>query len=120
MQRMRAHIALAVVEDLYRVGQPVELDAFLLGVMDFFGARRAFGARAAIDAIDFLGAQPQADPHRIHRRVAGADHRDAAAERNRRVEFREFLARIRLQRVSSSLAESTPLSELPGMPSIDG
>ena len=30
------------------------------------------------------------------------------------------LARIRLQRVSSSLAESTPLSESPGMPSIAG
>ncbi|MFT3963406.1 MAG: hypothetical protein QM701_18535 [Propionivibrio sp.] len=34
--------------------------------------------------------------------------------------FGNSLARIRLQRVSSSLAESTPLSESPGMPSMVG
>ena len=47
--------------------------------------------RAAVDAVDLLGAEPQADAHRVHRGVAGADHRDALAERQRRVEVREVL-----------------------------
>ena len=84
-----AHAALAVVEDRDRVGQPVELDAFLLGVMHFLGARRRLGARAAVDAVHLLGAQPQRDAHRVHRGVAGADHGDALADRQRRVEVRE-------------------------------
>ena len=111
-----AHAALAVVEDLDRGGQPVELDAFLLGVMHLLDARRASARRAAVDAVDLLGAEPEADAHGVHRGVAGADDRDAPAERQRRVVSRRPSRRIRLQRVSSSLADSTPLSESPGMP----
>jgi hypothetical protein len=83
--------ALAVVEDLDRVGQPVEFHAFLLGMMDFFRARRALRFAAAVDAIHLLRAQPEADPRGIHRRVAGPDDGDAPAQRQRRVVVREFL-----------------------------
>ena len=69
----------------------MEFDALFLGVMNFFRSCRALRPRPAIDAVHFLGAQPEADPHRIHGGVAGADHGDAPAERKRRVVVREFL-----------------------------
>src|SRR6185369_17747005 len=78
-----AHAAVAVVEDRDGSGQPVELDALLLGVMDLLGAGGAFGPRAAVDAVDVFGAEPERDAHRVHRRVARADDRHAPAARQR-------------------------------------
>ena len=54
----------------------MKLDAFLLGVMNFLDACRAFRPRTAINAVDLFRAEPQ-DARRIHRSVAGADHRDS-------------------------------------------
>ena len=88
-----AHALLAVVEHLDRAGQPVELDAFLAGVMDLLGPRRRLGLAAAVDAVDLLGAEPQRHAHRVHRGVAGADHGDALARLHRRVEVGEVARR---------------------------
>ena len=71
---------LVVGEDLDGSVEPVEFDAFLLRVMDFFRPRGTFRPAAAVDAENLLSTQPQANPHGVHRRVAGADHGDAAAE----------------------------------------
>src|SRR5512138_3571710 len=45
----RADIAFAVVQDPDRIGEPVELDALLLSVMELFRARRALGPTAPVD-----------------------------------------------------------------------
>ena len=80
-----AHVALAVVQDLDRVGEPVEFDAFLLRVVHFFDAARALGLGAPVDAVDLFGAEPLADAGGVHRGIAGADHSDAPPERQGRV-----------------------------------
>ena len=78
-----------VAQHLDRARQPVELDAFLARVVDLLDARRGLGLAAAVDAVHLLGAQAQRHAQRIHRRVAGADHRDALARHQRRVEIRK-------------------------------
>src|ERR1019366_5970707 len=115
-----ADIALALVKNFDRGGEPMEFDPLFLGVMNLFGSCWALRPGPSIDAVHFTGAEPQGDPHRVHGGIAGADHGDALAERKRGIIIREFLRRIKLQRVSNSFADSTPLSESPGMPSIDG
>src|SRR6266545_5029573 len=87
----RAHAALAVVENLHRIREPVEVDAFFLGVMHFLGARWTFRLAAPVDARHLAGAQTQTDAQRVHRRVARADDRDVAPERQRRVVGRKLL-----------------------------
>src|ERR1017187_5200174 len=86
-----ADIALVVGKNFDRSGEPVEFDALLLGVMNLFRARRAFRPRPPVDAIHFLGAEPQADAHGVHGGVAGADYGDAFSKRKRGIEIREFL-----------------------------
>jgi hypothetical protein len=83
------HVPVVVAEQLDRAHEPLELDALLLGVMDFLGAGRRLLAAATVQAVDLLGAESQAHPHRVHGRVAGADHRDATPRLQRGVVVRE-------------------------------
>ena len=78
-----------VAQDLGRCRQPMKLDAFLLGVVDFLDPCRALGLGPAIDAIYLFGAQAQRHAHRVHRRVTGPDDRDTPPQVQGGVVIRE-------------------------------
>ena len=102
------------------MGQPMEFHAFFLGVMNLFRASRTLGPRPPVDAMRFLGAESSETrnasiavlpaPITATRRSIGIGVSKAGKSR----------ARIKLQRVRSSLADSTPLSKLPKMPGRSG
>jgi hypothetical protein len=85
----RAHVVPVVGQQVDGRREPVELDTFLLRVVDFLGPRRRFVGRAPVQAHHLFGAQPQAHPQRVHRGVAGADDGHAPARLQRRVVARK-------------------------------
>ena len=82
---------LLVAEHFDRRDQELELDAFLLGVVDFLGAGRHFLAGAAIDDHGGLGAQAFGGAGGVHGDVAAADDGDALALEHRGVGPRELV-----------------------------
>ena len=80
--------ALAVGENLERVVKPHEADAFFLGVVQLLDACRGLITGAAVYA-SHLGTQPPCHPQAVHRRVAGADYDDVAADADRGVDLAE-------------------------------
>ncbi len=76
-----------VAEVLQRRAEQLEDDPFLLGVMDLFAAGGHLLARAAVEDVDVLGAQPPRGSGRVHGHVAAAHHADAASADDRRVVF---------------------------------
>src|SRR5574344_1397053 len=81
-------LAHVVAKDALGVLKRAELDAFLLGVVDFLDARWHFGLAAAVDEVDLLRAEAQGHPARVHRDVAAAEDPDARAVPEGRVGVR--------------------------------
>ena len=64
--------AVRVAQHLHRVGEGLEDDALLLGVLHFLPAGRQFGHAAAVDDVDGLGPQPLGAAGGVHGDVAAA------------------------------------------------
>lgn len=70
--------ALGVAEDTLGILEEVELDAFLLGVEDFFVAGGHFEQGTAVDEVDFLCTEAEGGTCGIHGDVSAAEDGDAA------------------------------------------
>ncbi len=83
-----AHKAVFIAQNRLRIRQHAEVDAFLLGVVDFFLTSRHFRLAAAIDDRNVC-TQTTCATRRVHRDVAAADDSHAAADLHRRIMLRE-------------------------------
>jgi hypothetical protein len=81
-----------IAPNLHRIRQPAELDAFLNGVLQFFGSRGRFAARAPVDDRHLLGAHAQRHARGIHGGIARAHHGHALSHAHRRVVDRLLVA----------------------------
>ena len=79
------HVALLVADDAHRVGEQLELDLFLLGVVDLFLTGGDLFHAAAVDDVDVLRAETLRAAGGVHGDVAGADDGDALVVLDRRV-----------------------------------
>ena len=76
-------VRVVVSEDLDRIVQQKEFNAFLLCVFNFLFSCRKFCHGAAVYDIDLLCAKTKGGSRRIHRDVSAADHSDSAAFHDR-------------------------------------
>ncbi len=65
--------AVAVAEELFGQGEPVEDDAFVAGAFVVFGAGAFFLFGAAVDDVGLFGAEADGAADGVHGGVAGAD-----------------------------------------------
>ena len=82
--------AIFVPQDLHRVVQHVEFDAFRLGVLDFFLSGGHFRFAPAVDHVDVFRPQPFGGPGGIHGHVAGPHHGHVLPYIHRSGHFREL------------------------------
>ena len=78
-------VAVLILDDLQRVGQVLEDNAFFLGFFDLDHIRRHLVLSTTVNVVDFLGSQTDGCSAGVHRGVAAADDRDLVAQLDRLV-----------------------------------